>query len=85
MKTLLLMTFMVIPFLPYNNFGKLKSSCIQQERLVDQDSYYAELPSRVCDNSKNTTSLKKKQDITISPIYCFAILRKTNFTNSITS
>ena len=83
MKTLLLITFMVISFLPYNKFGKFKSPCTQQERLVDQNGSYSNAPSRVCDNSNNTTSLKEKQDI--NPIYCYTILRKTNFTNSITS
>ena len=71
------MTFMVIPFLPYNNFGKLKSSCIQQERLVDQDGSYSNVPSRVCRNSNNTTSLKKKQDI--NHVFSSAVLRKMNF------
>ena len=84
MKALLLMTFMVIPFLPYNNYGKLKSSCIQQERLVDKDGFYSDVPSKVCDNSNNnTTGLKKRQNI--NQLYCFAILKKTNFTSSIIS
>ena len=83
MKTLLLITFMVILFLPYNKFGKLKPSCIQQERLVNQDGSYSNSPSRAYENSGNNTVLKEKEYINL--IYCFAILRKSNFINSITS
>lgn len=61
MKTLLLITFMVISFLPYTKFGKLKTSCTQQERLINDGGSYSNEP------------------------YCFAILRKTNLTISITS
>ena len=77
------MTFMVTSFLPWNTFGKLKSSSTLKDRLVKKEGSFSNALFRVCDNSNCTTSLKQKQDI--NPIYYFAVLRKMNFSTSIIS
>lgn len=55
MKTLLLMTFAVISFLPYGKSDKIITSCTPWEELTNPDGSHSKLYFRACEDLETNT------------------------------